>query len=120
MDNNVFGEPLETCSNNPKTGFFRDGCCNTDDTDYGQHTVCVVMTAEFLDFSYRAGNNLITPIPEWDFPGLKPGDRWCLCASRWVEAYQNKCAPKVCLEATNEKVLEMIPLDLLIQHAHYS
>lgn len=117
---NIFGEPLIACSNQPLTGFFRDGCCNTDGTDFGVHTVCVVATAEFLDFSYQMGNNLITPIPEWDFPGLKSGDKWCLCASRFLEAHENGCAPKVVLEATNEKTLSIVPMEVLIKHAYYS
>lgn len=117
---NIFGEPLIACSNQPLTGYFRDGCCNTDETDFGVHTVCVVATAEFLDFSYQMGNNLITPIPEWDFPGLKAGDKWCLCASRFLEAHENGCAPKVVLEATNEKTLSIVPMEVLIKHAYYS
>jgi len=117
---NIFGEPLIACSNQPLTGFFRDGCCNTDGTDFGVHTVCVVATAEFLDFSYQMGNNLITPIPEWDFPGLKAGDKWCLCASRFLDAHENGCAPKVVLEATNEKTLSIVPMEVLIKHAYYS
>ncbi len=117
---NIFGEPLIACSNNPLTGFFRDGCCNTDETDSGVHTVCVEVTAEFLDFSYNVGNDLITPVPEWDFKGLKPGDKWCLCAARFLEAYENDAAPKVVLEATNEKTLEIVPMDVLIKHASYS
>lgn len=120
MDNrNIFGEPLITCSNKPKTGFFRDGCCNTDANDVGEHTVCIVATEEFLQFSKSAGNDLSTPIPEYSFPGVKPGDRWCLCASRWVEAYRNKCAPKIVLEATNETVLNHISMDVLIKYAYY-
>jgi len=117
---NIFGEPLIACSNNPLTGFFRDGCCNTDETDSGVHTVCVEVTAEFLDFSYNVGNDLITPVPEWDFKGLKPGDKWCLCAARFLEAYENNAAPKVVLEATHEKTLEIVPMDVLIKHASYS
>lgn len=116
---NIFGEPLIACSNQPLTGFFRDGCCNTDGTDFGIHTVCIVATAEFLDFSFQTGNDLITPVPQWDFPGLKVGDKWCLCAERFLEAYQNGCAPKVVLEATNEKTLEIISMDILIKNALY-
>ena len=116
---NIFGEPLIACSNQPLTGFFRDGCCNTDGTDFGVHTVCIVATAEFLDFSFQHGNDLITPVPQWDFPGLKVGDKWCLCAERFLEAYQNGCAPKVVLEATNEKTLEIISIDVLIKNALY-
>lgn len=116
---NVFGEPLITCSNKPKTGYFRDGCCNTDASDWGEHTVCIVATEEFLEFSKKAGNDLSTPIPEYSFDGVKPGERWCLCALRWVEAYQNNCAPKIVLAATNETILQHVPMDILIKFAHY-
>jgi uncharacterized protein (DUF2237 family) len=116
---NIFGEPLVTCSNKPKTGFFRDGCCTTDASDVGEHTVCIVVTEEFLEFSRMVGNDLSTPIPQYDFEGVKPGDRWCLCALRWVEAYRNNCAPKIVLAATNETVLKHIPMDILIEFAHY-
>ena len=114
---NIFGEPLMECSTNPLTGYFRDGCCNTDASDYGAHTVCAVMTAEFLAFSKSEGNDLSTPLPHYDFPGLQPGDKWCLCAQRWLDAFHNGCAPMVYLEATNEKTLEIIPIDILIQYA---
>jgi uncharacterized protein (DUF2237 family) len=107
---NVFGEALKTCSEMPMTGFFRDGCCNTSPEDFGSHTVCAVMTAEFLAFSKRAGNDLSTPAPEFGFPGLKPGDRWCLCAARWQQAFQAGMAPKVVLSATNENALETVSL----------
>ncbi len=107
---NVFGEPLQTCSNLPLTGFFRDGCCNTGPQDVGSHTVCTVMTAEFLEFSKRAGNDLSTPIPEFDFPGLEPGDRWCLCAARWRQAFEAGKAPRVVLAATHEGALEIVAL----------
>ena len=110
---NVLGGPLESCSSSPVTGFFRDGCCNTDDDDHGAHTVCAVMTEEFLAFSKLAGNDLSTPVPEFGFPGLKPGDRWCLCASRWVEALQSGKAPKVHLEATHERTLLFVGLEEL-------
>ncbi|MDG2307094.1 MAG: DUF2237 domain-containing protein [Candidatus Binatia bacterium] len=110
---NVFGEPLEDCSNNPLTGFFRDGCCNTSEQDGGSHTVCVELTEEFLDFSRLRGNDLSTPRPEFGFPGLKPGDRWCLCAARWLEAYQSEAAPRVWLTRTHHKALEIIPLKVL-------
>lgn len=116
---NIFGEQISPCSNNPLTGFFRDGCCNTDARDIGEHTVCIVATEEFLQFSQEAGNDLSTPIPAYSFPGVKPGERWCLCAARWVEAYKNNCAPKVVLEATNETVLRHIPMKLLLEFAHY-
>ncbi len=116
---NVFGEPLITCSNKPKTGFFRDGCCNTDSSDVGEHTVCIVATEEFLVFSKNVGNDLSTPIPEYSFVGVKPGDRWCLCATRWIEAYNAKCAPKLVLAATNETLLKLITMDVLIKFAYY-
>ncbi len=114
---NVFGGPLGSCSERPLTGFFRDGCCNTSDQDHGRHTVCVVLTAEFLAFSKARGNDLSTPCPEFDFPGLQPGDRWCLCAARWHEAWQAGAAPRVVLDATNEATLEVVSLDTLKAHA---
>ena len=114
---NVLGERLETCSNTPLTGFFRDGCCNTSDQDAGRHTVCAVMTRAFLDFSRSRGNDLATPNPAVGFPGLKAGDRWCLCAARWLEAYRNDCAPRVVLAATHRKTLELVPLAALKSHA---
>lgn len=114
---NVLGGPLLTCSDSPVTGFFRDGCCNTSEDDFGSHTVCVVLTEEFLAYSKAAGNDLSTPRPEFDFPGLKAGQRWCLCAARWVEAWRAGKAPKVSLNSTNQAALEIVPLDLLKQHA---
>src|SRR5579864_2600735 len=102
---NVLGEPLELCSIKPMTGFYRDGCCNTGREDIGSHTVCVVMTSAFLDFSKSRGNDLSTPIPELGFPGLTPGDRWCLCAPRWQEAFEAGRAPRVILRATHEAAL---------------
>ena len=117
---NVFGEALIACSNAPLTGYFRDGCCNTDDTDLGMHTVCVVTTAEFLEFSLQVGNDLSTPHPNWGFPGLKAGDKWCLCAERFLEAHKAGFAPKVVLEATNEKALKVVNMDILIENAHYT
>src|ERR1700756_2391273 len=102
---NVLGERLEVCSISPMTGFFRDGCCDTRREDVGSHTVCAVMTAEFLDFSRSRGNDLSTPLPEVGFPGLKPGDRWCLCASRWREAFEARHAPRVVLRAIHESAL---------------
>jgi len=107
---NVFGEPLAVCSNNPLTGFFRDGCCNTGPQDFGSHTVCVVMTEEFLAFSKAAGNDLSTPAPGYAFPGLKAGDRWCLCAARWQQAFESGMAPRVVLAATHERALEIVAL----------
>ncbi|MGB0887907.1 MAG: DUF2237 family protein [Vicingaceae bacterium] len=117
---NIFGEALITCSSNPLTGYFRDGCCNTDASDVGVHTVCIVATAEFLQFSKMIGNDLSTPIPAFAFPGVKPGDKWCLCATRFKEAYDNGAAPKVLLEATNEKTLEIVDMNILIENAYYS
>ncbi len=102
----------------PMTGFYRDGYCRTGAGDAGVHTVCVVMTEEFLRFSQEAGNDLSTPHPEWDFPGLKPGDQWCLCVSRWVEAFEADAAPRVVLEATHASALEWVTLDDLRAHAH--
>lgn len=114
---NVLNEPLETCGNEPKTGFFRDGCCNTSQDDLGSHTICVTVTEEFLKYSLLRGNDLSTPRPEFGFPGLNDGDRWCLCASRWMQAYQQGFAPKVHLSCTHKRALELIPLDLLREHA---
>ncbi len=114
---NVLGGPLEECSTNPLTGWYRDGCCNTGGDDLGVHTVCVVTTAEFLAFSAEAGNDLSTPHPEYGFPGLTPGDNWCLCASRWQEAFEAGRAPKVRLAATHIATLEWIQLDDLKSHA---
>ncbi|HZW12927.1 MAG TPA: DUF2237 domain-containing protein [Noviherbaspirillum sp.] len=115
---NVFGEPLVPCSFNPLTGFFRDGCCKTNVDDVGTHVVCAVMTEEFLEFSRSRGNDLSTPVPEWGFRGLKPGDQWCLCAIRWIEAYQAGAAPQVVLESTNYSALDHIPLEVLRQFDH--
>lgn len=110
---NIFGEELQPCSTKPLTGFFRDGCCNTCREDYGSHTVCIEVTKEFLEYSRFAGNDLSTPIPEFGFPGLQDGDRWCLCASRWLEAYEKGMAPRVFLRNTHIRALEIIPLVLL-------
>ncbi|MFQ5567679.1 MAG: DUF2237 family protein [Paracoccaceae bacterium] len=114
---NVLGEKLETCSTDPMTGFFRNGCCDTSAADQGSHTVCVVVTAEFLAFSKARGNDLSTPRPEFGFDGLKPGDRWCLCAARFLEAYEAGRAPRVRLMATHQRALEIVPLDDLREHA---
>jgi uncharacterized protein (DUF2237 family) len=114
---NVFGEPLATCSDNPLTGWYRSGCCETDARDVGSHTVCALMTAEFLEFSKSRGNDLSTPRPEFGFPGLKPGDRWCLCAARWLEAFEAGRAPRVHLKATHRRALEVIDLARLKSHA---
>ena len=110
---NVFGEAIETCSDSPTTGFFRDGCCNTSDQDVGSHTVCVEVTREFLEFSRFRGNDLSTPMPQFEFPGLRPGDRWCLCAARWLEAHEAGMAPRVVLKGTHRRALEIVPLRLL-------
>ena len=114
---NVLGGPLGICSTSPMTGFFRDGCRNTAPQDVGNHTVCVVLTAEFLAFSKASGNDLSTPVPEWGFPGLKPEDRWCLCAPRWQEAFEAGAAPRVVLTATHEGALDHCELAELKRHA---
>lgn len=114
---NVFGEPLVPCSADPLTGFFRDGCCNTSDQDVGSHTVCVELSAEFLAFSKASGNDLSTPHPEFGFPGLKPGQRWCLCAPRWLEAHQAGAAPQVWLTRTHQGALEIVAMKILRQYA---
>ena len=114
---NVLGEPLKPCSFDPVTGFFRDGCCNTGPEDRGRHTVCVRVTEEFLVFSRRRGNDLSTPHPEFGFPGLRPGDRWCLCVLRWREAWEAGVAPKVILASTHRSVLRIVPLEVLKEHA---
>ncbi len=118
MGRNVLGGDLEPCSLDPLTGFYRDGCCETGAGDHGVHTVCAVMTAEFLAFSRAAGNDLSTPHPEWGFPGLVPGDRWCLCAPRWQEALEAGAAPQVVLAATHQQTLEWASLADLEAHAY--
>ena len=115
---NIFGEELKPCCFNPLTGFYRDGFCRTDEEDFGTHVVCAIMSSEFLEFSKEVGNDLITPIPYYKFPGLKPGDQWCLCALRWKEAYDNGKAPKVILEACSEEVLKYVDINALIEHAY--
>lgn len=114
---NVYGEPLQVCSTMPLTGFTRNGSCETGPQDVGSHTVCVQVTQEFLEFSKAQGNDLITPVPEFAFPGLKSGDRWCVCAARWKEALDAGCPPKVLMLSTHEKVTEIIDLTTLRQHA---
>ncbi|WP_197023844.1 DUF2237 family protein [Microbulbifer sp. HZ11] len=114
---NVFGDPLIPCSTDPLTGFFRDGCCNTNDQDLGSHTVCVEVTREFLKFSAERGNDLSTPVEEFGFPGLTPGDRWCLCAARWLEAQKAEKAPRVHLQRTHMRALKIVPLEVLRQYA---
>lgn len=114
---NALGDALQTCSTDPMTGFFRNGACDTCAADQGSHTVCTVMTAEFLAFSKYVGNDLSTPRPEFGFVGLNPGDGWCLCASRFLQAHDEGCAPQVNLAATHQRALEIVPLDVLQQHA---
>lgn len=113
---NVFDEPLQPCCYAPMTGYYRDGYCRTDETDTGLHVVCVRVTEEFLNYSFATGNDLTTPRPQWQFPGLKAGDCWCVCALRWLDAYNNGVAPPVRLESTNKKVLEVVGLEKLIEH----
>ena len=114
---NVFGEPLRECSNSPMTGFFRNGCCDTSDEDVGSHTVCIIVTKEFLLFSASVGNDLSTPMPAMGFAGLNPGDQWCLCAPRWQEALEAGAAPKVLLSATHQGALEYIDIKYLKKFA---
>jgi uncharacterized protein (DUF2237 family) len=117
MERNVLGEPLQPCGNDPVTGFYRDGTCTVGPDDVGVHGVCAVMTTEFLEQQLRVGNDLVTPHPEWHFPGLHPGDRWCVVALRWLQAYQDGVAAPVVLACTHERVLEYVPLDALREHA---
>jgi uncharacterized protein (DUF2237 family) len=114
---NALGTELEECGLDPITGFLRDGNCSTGPQDLGSHTVCAIVDEAFLEYSRSAGNDLVTPMPEYGFPGLKPGDRWCLCASRWKQAFEAGCAPPVYLRATHERALELIELDVLKQYA---
>ena len=114
---NVFGESIETCSIRPMTGFYRSGCCHTGEDDAGMHTICILMTAEFLAFSKMRGNDLSTPLPEFGFSGLQPGDRWCLCAERWKEALEAGMAPRVVLQATHENTLEVVSIEDLKRYA---
>ena len=117
MEKNVFGESLEMCCSSPMTGYFRDGLCRTISEDTGTHTVCAIMTDEFLQFSASMGNDLITPIPYYQFPGLKAGDKWCLCVTRWIQAEKAGKAPNLILEATHEKTLNYTELDTLVKYA---
>ena len=110
---NIFNEPLEACSFDPVTGFYRSGCCETSEQDTGSHTVCAIMTEEFLKFSKSKGNDLSTPVPAFDFPGLNSGDRWCLCAARWLEAYEAGSAPSIIARATHRRALEIIPMEVM-------
>ncbi|HIO97189.1 MAG TPA: DUF2237 domain-containing protein [Leucothrix sp.] len=114
---NVLGEPLELCGDNPVTGFFRDSHCNTCEEDYGSHTVCIQASKAFLAYSKEKGNDLSTPMPQYGFEGLKAGDGWCLCAARWLEAYEDNAAPRVFLSRTHQRALEIVPLDLLKKFA---
>lgn len=116
MEKNVFGEPLQICCTSPMTGYFRDGLCRTVSQDTGTHTVCAVMTDEFLKFSASMGNDLITPMPYYQFPGLKAGDKWCLCVSRWIHAHKAGKAPMLILEATHEKTLDYTELNTLVKY----
>ena len=114
---NVFGEPLEPCNEEPATGFFRDGHCNSCEEDIGSHTVCAEMTTRFLEYSRFMGNDLSTPMPEFGFPGLKEGDAWCLCAARWLEAYKDGMAPRVHLTRTHQRALAIVPMEILREFA---
>ncbi|HEY8826996.1 MAG TPA: DUF2237 domain-containing protein [Jatrophihabitantaceae bacterium] len=116
-DRNVLGGDLEVCGTQPLTGFFRDGCCSTGPEDLGSHTVCAVATREFLDHQRAVGNDLSTPMPQYRFPGLQPGDRWCVVAARWLQAYQDGVAAPVVLAATNERATDIVALEVLRQHA---
>ena len=113
---NVLGTELEPCSVDPLTGWFRDGCCNTDSNDRGSHVVCCILTEEFLEFARSQGNDLITPVPQHNFPGLTPGDRWCVCAQTWMDAAEEGVACPVSLECTHEEALAIIPIDVLEAH----
>jgi uncharacterized protein (DUF2237 family) len=116
-DRNVLGGELDTCGTDPLTGFYRDGCCSTGPEDLGSHTVCVVVSAEFLAHQRGVGNDLVTPRPEYGFTGLKPGDRWCVCAARWLQAYQDGAASPVVLAATHARAADIVPLEALREHA---
>ena len=117
---NVLGDPLQNCSCEPMTGWYRNGLCQTDPSDLGQHSICCVMTEQFLSYSKAQGNDLTTPMPALQFPGLKPGDHWCVCAPRWKQAYEDGVAPLVRLEATEDTALNVVSLEQLQQHAHQS
>ncbi|MFT6094555.1 MAG: hypothetical protein ACJA2Q_002460 [Pseudohongiellaceae bacterium] len=114
---NVLGEPLEVCGHDPVTGFYRDGCCNTSDEDFGSHTICVEVSQKFLEYTRFRGNDLSTPMPDFGFPGLQAGDRWCLCAKRWLEAADDGMAPRVLLKSTHKRALEIVTLDKLKKFA---
>jgi uncharacterized protein (DUF2237 family) len=116
-DRNVLGDRLQPCGTDPVTGFYRDGCCSTGPEDLGSHTICAVVTREFLSHQTAVGNDLVTPRPEWHFPGLTPGDRWCVVAVRWLQAHMDGAAPPVVLASTHARALDVIPLDMLRQYA---
>lgn len=116
-ERNVLGDPLEPCGTDPLTGFYRDGCCSSGPEDVGSHTVCAVLTRDFLDHQLRVGNDLVTPRPKWSFPGLAPGDRWCVVAARWLQAYADGAACPVVLASTNIRALESVPLEALREYA---
>lgn len=116
-DRNVLGEPLQPCGTDPLTGFYRDGCCSTGPEDAGSHTICAVVTTEFLTHQHSIGNDLSTPRPEYRFPGLNPGDRWCVTAVNWLRAHADGCAAPVVLAATHERAIDVVPLEILQQHA---
>ena len=117
MELNVLGGPLEACGTEPLTGFYRDGCCRTGPEDLGSHTICAVVSAEFLDYQQRIGNDLSTPVPSYGFPGLQPGDRWCVTAVNWLRAHEAGVASYVVLAATHERALQIVPLEVLKSHA---
>lgn len=116
-DRNVLGDPLQACGTDPLTGFYRDGCCSTGPEDLGSHTICAVVTAEFLEHQRSIGNDLSTPVPRYRFPGLRPGDRWCVTAANWLVAHRDGCAAPVVLASTHERALEMVPIDVLRHYA---
>lgn len=116
-ERNVIGGPLEPCGMDPVTGFYRDGCCSTGPEDVGSHTICAVVTREFLEHQLSVGNDLVTPMPEWHFPGLTPGDRWCVVAARWLQAHLDGVAPPVVLASTHERAVDVVPRDILEQYA---
>lgn len=116
-ERNVLGGPLEPCGTDPLTGFYRDGCCSTGPEDLGSHTICAVVTAEFLEHQRGVGNDLVTPMPAYAFPGLRPGDRWCVVAARWLQAYTDGIAAPVVLASTHERALEIVPIEALREHA---
>jgi uncharacterized protein (DUF2237 family) len=117
MERNVLGEPLQSCSNDPLTGFYRDGCCRTGPGDLGSHTICAVVSDEFLEYQQSIGNDLSTPVPEYEFPGLAPGDRWCVTAHNWLRAHEDGVAAFVVLASTHERALEVVPLEVLERYA---